>query len=239
MGKTSFMKMEAVSLAKQGIPVLYVSCEVDDEQLLKSILGGMARIPARVYKGLEPMTQEQYQRHMDASEELYNLPFYTLSGGRNSFSKVTTRCNLIKKERGMCPVLILDYIQWLIPKRKGLSFTESIEEEIKDYKDFGIREKTPVLALCQLAREASKPDAKGQFRRPQMQDLSESKAIEQAATSVLLLYREEYYKARHEGRDEARNSAAEILIPKNRYGPTGKELLVWDSWRAMYSEAGA
>jgi replicative DNA helicase len=82
MGKTSFAKTEAISLAKQGIPVLYVSCEVSDKQLIRGILASMARIPNRVYRGVEPMSQEQYERHSEASEELYGLPLYILSGGK-------------------------------------------------------------------------------------------------------------------------------------------------------------
>ena len=135
--------------------------------------------------------------------------------------------------------MILDYIQALVPKRRGMSFTEAIDEAIGEYKEFALRVNVPVIALCQLSRDASKPDPKGQFRRPQMQDLSDSKSIEQWASAVLLLYREEYYKARHDGREESRSSQAEILIPKNRYGAMGRELCVWDSWRAMYTEVGA
>lgn len=239
MGKTSFAKTEAISLAKQGIPVLYVSCEVSDKQLIKGILGSMARIPTRVYRGVEPMTQDQYQRHMEASEELYNLPLFILSGGKKSFSRIASKSEYIKRVKGAYPILILDYIQALVPKRRGMSFTECIDDAISEYKEFALRVNVPVIALCQLSRDASKPDTKGAFRRPQMQDLSDSKSIEQWASAVMLLYREEYYKARHDGREESRTSQAEILIPKNRYGAMGKEMVVWDSWRAMYTEVGA
>ena len=239
MGKTSFAKTEAISLAKQGIPVLYVSCEVSDKQLIRGILASMARIPNRVYRGVEPMSQEQYERHSEASEELYGLPLYILSGGKKSFNRIASKAEFIKRERGAYPVLILDYIQALVSKRRGMSFTESIDEAIGEYKEFALRVNVPVIALCQLSRDASRPDPKGQVRRPQMQDLSDSKSIEQWASAVLLLFREEYYKARHDGREESRSSQAEILIPKNRYGAMGRELCVWDSWRAMYTEVGA
>ena len=239
MGKTSFAKTEAISLAKQGIPVLYVSCEVTDKQLLRGILASMARVPIRMYRGEEPMSQELYQRHAEACEELYTLPLFILSGGKKSFSRVVSKAEFIRREKGQYPVIILDYIQALVPKRRGMSFTESIDEAIGEYKEFALRAQVPIIALCQLSRDVSKPDPKGTIRRPAMYDLADSKAIENWASAVILLFREEYYLARKDGREEARNSAAELLVLKNRYGAMGKESVVWDSRRAMYSEAGA
>lgn len=239
MGKTSFAKTEAISLAKQGIPVLYVSCEVTDKQLLRGILASMARVPIRMYRGEEPMSQELYQRHAEACEELYTLPLFILSGGKKSFSRVVSKAEFIMREKGQYPVIILDYIQALVPKRSNMSFTESIDEAIGEYKEFALRAQVPIIALCQLSRDVSKPDPKGVIRRPAMYDLADSKAIENWASAVILLFREEYYLARKDGREEHRTSQAELLVLKNRYGAMGKELCIWDSWRAMYSEVGA
>jgi replicative DNA helicase len=239
MGKTSFAKTEAINLAKQGIPVLYVSCEVTDKQLLRGILASMARVPIRMYRGEEPMNEEMYQRHAEACEELYTLPLFILSGGKKSFSRVVSKAEFIKREKGQYPTIILDYVQALVPKRKGMSFTESIDEAIGEYKEFALRAQVPIIALCQLSRDVSKPDPKGIIRRPAMYDLADSKAIENWASAVILLFREEYYLARKDGREEHRTSQAELLVLKNRYGAMGKELCIWDSWRAMYSEVGA
>jgi replicative DNA helicase len=239
MGKTSFAKTEAISIAKQGVPVLYVSCEVTDKQLLRGILSSMARVPIRMYRGEEPMSQSDYEKHSQACEELYTLPLYILSGGKKSFSRVVSKAEFIKRERGQYPVVILDYVQALVPKRRGMSFTEAIDEAIGEYKEFALRAQVPIIALCQLSRDVSKPDPKGVIRRPAMYDLADSKAIENWASAVVLLFREEYYKARQEGREENRTSQSELLVLKNRYGAMGRELVIWDSWRAMYSEVGA
>ena len=128
---------------------------------------------------------------------------------------------MMARKYGAMPVIFDDYIQMALNGAKNMHM--EISQMMIDYKTMAKELDTPVLILSQLSRALERQDC----RRPTLADLKESGSIEENSDVVLLLYRQEYYDARKEGRKEIMESEAEFIVAKNREGGLGVAKMVF------------
>jgi replicative DNA helicase len=144
-----------------------------------------------------------------------------------SISQLRSKCRKLKIENNL-GLVIIDYLQLMSGSgsRKNESRQQEISEISRSLKALAREIDCPVIALSQLSRAVESREDK----RPMLSDLRESGAIEQDADMVMFLYREEYYKP-----DTEKKGQAEVIIAKQRSGPTGSVHL---AWLAQYTKFG-
>ena len=211
MGKTAF----ALSIAKNvsagfKIPMAFFSLEMSKEQLVTRLISQVSRIDSsQLRRGkLHNPDIESLQRAMTVLE---NVPIYIDDSAGISVMELRAKTRRLKIEKNI-GLVVVDYLQLM----KAPSHIESREQAIADIsrsmKALAKELKIPIIALSQLNRLVeSRSD-----RRPQLADLRESGAIEQDADVILFIYREDVYK-----KDTDKKGVAEIIIGKQRNGPTG------------------
>lgn len=220
MGKSSLANQIAVSTALSGKVVLLFSPEVSGVQVASKIIGLMAGIPIQDIRQGRVSPLEL----LDHLARLENVPL--VIDDRAGLTTAAVRAtSLRQKERRGLDLVIIDYLQLLHGDGKYPKRYEEITAISGAIKQIARELEVPVIALSQLSRDVeSRAD-----KRPVLADLRESGALEQDADVVILLYREKYYDA---GSDDT----AEIIIAKQRYGPTGTVKVVFDPAVAVFKE---
>src|ERR671936_829436 len=184
------------------------------------------------------ISEADFEKIRDHSIELQSLPLYVDETGGLSISQLTARARRLKRQKGL-DLIVIDYIQLLqgSGKRSDNSRVQEITEITTSLKALAKELNVPVIALSQLSRQVESRDDK----RPQLSDLRESGSIEQDADVVLFVYREEYYLKNREPRAGTEEHAkwmqdmeralgrAEVIIGKQRHGPTGTVELHFDA----------
>ncbi|MEW5703633.1 MAG: replicative DNA helicase [Pseudomonadota bacterium] len=246
MGKTALATNIAFHAAKSrakdtrvpaidGAVVGFFSLEMSAEQLATRILAEEAQVPSEKIRRGE-LSHGDFEKVAMAAQDLANVPFYIDDTPALTIGALRTRARRLKRQHGLS-LIVVDYLQLL-----GSSASRydnrvlEVAEITRGLKALAKELNVPVLALSQLSRAVEQREDK----RPQLSDLRESGAIEQDADVVVFIYREEYYLSRQqppEGTDkhfewqEQMNrvhNVAEILITKQRHGPTGKLDLFFD-----------
>jgi replicative DNA helicase len=212
-----------------GGVVGFFSCEMSAEQLATRIIAERTGIPSSsIRRG--GITEADFEKIRDYSIELQSLPFYVDETGGLSISQLTARARRLKRQKGL-DLIVIDYIQLLSGsgKRGNDNRVQEVTEITTNLKALAKELNVPVIALSQLSRQVENRDDK----RPQLSDLRESGSIEQDADVVMFVYREEYYLANKEPRAVTEEYAkwqtemdlahgkAEVIIGKQRHGPTG------------------
>lgn len=214
MGKTAL----AINIAEHvaidnGIPVAIFSMEMSASQLASRILGSISRVDQHQLR-TGRLSNEEWARLSDGMGRLHDAPVYIdESGGLNAL-EVKARARRLKRQYGKLGLIVVDYIQLMAATSAGENRATEISEISRSLKALAKELDAPVVALSQLSRAVeSRTD-----RRPMMSDLRDSGAIEQDADVVLFIYRESMYN-----RDlpEEQKGIAEIIIGKQRNGPTG------------------
>jgi replicative DNA helicase len=214
--------------ANGGVVGLF-SLEMSSEQLATRIISEQTEIPSSKIRRGE-ITETDFEKLVGCAQMMQKLPLYIDSTGGISIAQLAARCRRLKRQRGL-DVVIIDYIQLMTgsSRRANENRVQEITEITTGLKALAKELNVPVIALSQLSRQVESREDK----RPQLSDLRESGSIEQDADVVLFVYREEYYLKNREpkpGSDEymkwegemhdARGKA-EIIIAKQRHGPTG------------------
>ncbi|MEE8119120.1 MAG: replicative DNA helicase [Gammaproteobacteria bacterium] len=212
MGKTSFaMNIAEHAAVKEKIPTLVFSMEMSGEQLAFRMISSLGRIDqSKVRTGR--LEDEDWPRITSAVTLMSESPMYIDDTPSLNPTEIRARARRIKREFGL-GLVIVDYLQLMqIPSTRENRATE-ISEISRGLKALARELDIPVVALSQLNRNLEqRPD-----KRPVMSDLRESGSIEQDADLIVFIYRDEVY---HE--DSANKGIAEIIIGKQRNGPTGK-----------------
>ena len=217
--------------------VAFFSLEMSAEQLATRIIAEGAEVRSDVIRRGE-IRQNQFDKIFETSRALYTLPLFIDDTPALTIGALRTRARRLKRQQGLS-LIVVDYLQ-LMQGPAGLrseNRVQEVSEITRGLKAVAKELNVPVLALSQLSRQPEQRDDK----RPQLADLRESGSIEQDADVVMFIYREDYYLARerptqkaneskekfnerqadYDSRmDEARNKA-EIIIAKQRHGPTG------------------
>ena len=217
MGKTSFCLNVAQHVAlRKGETVGVFSLEMSKEQLALRMLCSDARVDAhRLRTG--QLGEKDWARLAKAYADLSKSRIYIDDSATNTPLEMRAKCRRLKAEHGLS-LVVVDYLQLV----SGAGRIENRQQEIasisRSMKGLAKELDVPVLALSQLSRA---PEARTD-RRPQLSDLRESGSLEQDADIVMFIYREEEYKASDENR-----GIAEIIIGKQRNGPTGSRKLAF------------
>lgn len=217
--------------------VAFFSLEMSSEQLATRIISEQAGIPSeRIRRG--KITTDEFDRIVEVSRELQSLPLYIDATGGLTIAQVAARARRLKRQRGLGLILV-DYLQLLTgsSRRASEGRVQEVSEITVGLKALAKELNVPIIALSQLSRQVENRDDK----RPQLADLRESGSIEQDADVVLFIYREEYYLARKEPRPNTQEhfdwqelmnkvtGVAEVIIGKQRHGPTGIVELQFDA----------
>jgi replicative DNA helicase len=226
-----------------GGQVGFFSLEMSSEQLATRILSAQAEISSSdIRRG--NIHESQFTRLVDVSNSLATVPLYLDDTGGLSVAQLAARARRLKRQKGL-DLIIIDYIQLLSgsSKRASENRVQEITEITTTLKALAKELDVPIIALSQLSRQVESRDDK----RPQLSDLRESGSIEQDADVVLFIYREEYYLKNKEPREgspdhlswqsemEKVHGRAEVIIGKQRHGPTGTVQL---SFEGQYTRFG-
>jgi replicative DNA helicase len=244
MGKTSLATNMAYNIARawrgevradgrtesvNGGIVGFFSLEMSAPQLANRIISEQTEIPShRILRGeIDP---SDFDKIAKVAREMEALPLYIDETGGISIAQLTARARRLKRQRGL-DLLIIDYIQLLTgsAKRAQQGRVQEVTEITTGLKALAKELNVPILALSQLSRQVESRDDK----RPQLSDLRESGSIEQDADIVMFVYRDEYYLKNREPKPgteehlkwqadmEMAYGKAEVIIGKQRHGPTG------------------
>ena len=246
MGKTALATniafYAAKNIEKKGTKstVAFFSLEMSSEQLSTRILSEQSRIRSNdIRRG--KVSEKEFEQFIETSKDIYDLPLYIDETPAITISAISNRSRRIKRLFGL-ELIVVDYIQLMRSGRKmEFNRVQEISEITQGLKALAKELDVPVLALSQLSRQVEQRDDK----KPQLSDLRESGSIEQDADVVMFVFREAYYQERKEPTvgtmehaewqqkmDEI-SSLAEIMIGKQRHGPTGN---VKVEFEAMYTK---
>ena len=248
MGKTALATNIAFNAAKKiqedgrKSTIAFFSLEMSSEQLSTRILAEQSRIKSNdIRRGR--ISEEQFDKFIETSKNISELPLYIDETPAISIAALSNRARRIKRLYGL-DMVVVDYIQLM----KASNFREGRVQEISEItqglKALAKELSVPVLALSQLSRAVESRDIK----KPQLSDLRESGSIEQDADVVMFVYREAYYLEKLEPRPATVEHAewqskmneisnlAEIIIGKQRHGPTGNVRLEFEAMFTKFKD---
>ena len=218
--------------------VVIFSLEMSADQLATRLLAEESRVSGdRIRRG--DINERDFDRFVAVSKELQNLPLFIDDTPAINLSALRTRCRRLSRTRGLS-LVVIDYLQLMRPN-PGTRFESRVLEIsmiTQGLKALAKELQVPVMALSQLSRAVESREDK----RPQLSDLRESGSIEQDADAVMFVYRDEYYLQQRAPKEmafdnsekfqnaldkwqrdmEAVHNKAELLLEKQRHGPTGK-----------------
>jgi len=238
------VKPDGHTVTVNGGIVGFFSLEMSAEQLATRIIAEQTGIPSnQIRRG--NIGEGDFERIKDYSIELQHLPLYVDETGGLSVAQLAARARRLKRQRGL-DLLVIDYLQLLqgSTRRSSENRVQEITEITTKLKALAKELNVPILALSQLSRQVESRDDK----RPQLSDLRESGSIEQDADVVLFVYREEYYHLMRKPLESNRekfaewlaesdkvHGKAEVIIGKQRHGPTGTVELQFDAAVTRFS----
>ena len=246
MGKTALATNIAFHAAKNiekknsKSTVAFFSLEMSSEQLSTRILSEQSRIKSNdIRRGR--VSESEFEKFIETSKNIFDLPLYIDETPAITIAAISNRSRRIKRLFGL-ELVVVDYIQLMRSSgKKEYNRVQEISEITQGLKALAKELDVPVLALSQLSRQVEQRDNK----KPQLSDLRESGSIEQDADVVMFVYREAYYLENKEPTagsiehaewrqkmDEV-SRLAEIMISKQRHGPTGN---VKVEFEAMYTK---
>ncbi len=236
------VKPDGSHIAKNGGIVGFFSLEMSAEQLATRVIAEQSGVASyKIRRG--DIADDEFHRISEAAREMQQVPLYIDATGGLSIAQLVARARRLKRQRGL-DVLVVDYLQLLSgSKSRDGNRVQELTEITTGLKALAKELNVPVVALSQLSRQVEQRDDK----RPQLSDLRESGSIEQDADVVMFVYREEYYLQAREpkpGTEEhakwqadmdAVHAKAEVIIGKQRHGPTGTVPLAFEAAMTRFS----
>ncbi len=248
MGKTALATNIAFYAAKKiqddnkQSCVAFFSLEMSSEQLSTRILAEQSKIKSNdIRRGR--ISEEQFDKFLETSKDIAELPLYIDETPAISIAALSNRARRIKRLHGL-DLIVVDYIQLMRATNTKDGRVQEISEITQGLKAIAKELAVPVVALSQLSRAVEQRDDK----KPQLSDLRESGSIEQDADVVMFVYREAYYLERKEPRPATVEHAewqakmnevsnlAEIIIGKQRHGPTGNIMLEFEAMFTKFKD---
>jgi len=213
VGKTSFALNVAQHVAiREGRAVGFFSLEMSKEQIGFRVLCSEADVDAKkVRDGYA--SKEAMQRLVLAQSKIHGAQFYIDDSAALNVPEMRAKAQRLKREHGL-DLLIVDYMQLMAGHGRFDNRTQEVSMISRGLKLLAKELRVPIIALSQLSRQPEQ--RKGELRKPQLADLRDSGSIEQDADMVVFLYREELYD-----KETERKGLANVIIAKQRNGPTG------------------
>lgn len=217
MGKTAFaLNIAQYAAVKAKVPTAIFSLEMSKEQLVNRLLCAEANVDSHKLR-TGNLDDEDWPRLAAALAPLSEAPLYIDDTPAISALELRSKARRLKIEKGL-GLIVIDYLQLMQGRQNAESRQQEISEISRSLKALARELNVPVVALSQLSRA---PEIRADHR-PILSDLRESGAMEQDADVVAFLYRDEYYNP-----DTDKKNIAEVIIAKQRNGPTGVVELVW------------
>ena len=259
MGKTSLATNIAFNIANafrgeqqsdgsvkavDGGVVGFYSLEMSSEQLATRIISEQTEISSSKIRRGE-ITESDFEKLVACSNMMQRLPLYIDQTGGISIAQLAARARRLKRQRGL-DVMVIDYVQLMTGSsaKASQNRVQEITEITTGLKALAKELNVPIIALSQLSRQVESRDDK----RPQLSDLRESGSIEQDADVVMFVYREEYYLKNKEPKPGTEEyvawegelaeamGKAEVIIAKQRHGPTGSVPLGFQAEFTRFSD---
>lgn len=226
MGKTAFaLNLAAHAACKRHITTAIFSLEMSKVQLMNRFLAMESGVSAQNMR-TGNLSDGEWEKLVEGAAILGDSGLVIDDTPGISISDMRSKCRKIKLEHDNLGLIIIDYIQLMTSNSRSESRQQEVSEISRSLKALARELNVPVIALSQLSRAVEqRPD-----HRPMLSDLRESGAIEQDADVVMFLYRDEYYK-----KDTDKPGVAEVIIAKQRNGPTGTVELAWIGDRQRFA----
>ena len=226
MGKTALALNVAEQMALRGNAVGIFSLEMSKLQLVQRMLSALSGVNSqRIRRGM--LNPDDYHELHVACGKLQEAAIYIDDTPGLSLLQLRAKARRMAAKHDV-KVILIDYMQLMSSGRRAESRQVEISEISRGIKAMARELNVPVICLSQLNRASEQREG----HRPRMSDLRESGSIEQDADVVMMLHREEYY---HQGdpdwaiNNEDRVGVAELIVTKQRNGPTGVVTLTWVS----------
>ena len=212
MGKTAFCLNIASNAALEGQGVAIFSLEMSKESLVHRMLTAMARVDSqRVRQG--SLRDFDFTQLARAAGILQSCPIWIDDTPALTLLEMRSKARRLKAENDL-RMVVVDYLQLMRSPEYSENRVQEISDISRSLKALARELEIPVIALSQLSRAS---EQRGGERKPILSDLRDSGAIEQDADLVLFIHRPEYY----DREDESKRGLAEVMLSKNRNGPTG------------------
>jgi replicative DNA helicase len=227
-GKTALALNMAENIAiRGGLPVAVFSLEMSKESLLQRLVASVAQVDAHKFR-TGHLSREDWRRMTEGLGQISSAPLWVDDAGSISVLEIGAKARRLKRDKGLS-LLIVDYLQLITARGRFNSRQEEVASISRGLKALAKELRIPVLVLSQLTRAPEREE-----RGPQLSDLRESGAIEQDADVVMFIYRPNFFNmnATPEERE-----MADILIAKQRNGPTDKVKFVFRSRLTRFEEA--
>ena len=219
MGKTSFaLGMASHAAIKGQRPVLVFSLEMGHMELTQRLLCADARIDSTKMRDGR-LSDDDWNRITGAISRLSNAPMWIDDNPNVTVMEIRARARRLKSQVGDLAMVVVDYLQLMTGRQSADNRQVEVAEISRGLKILARELQCPVVALSQLSRNLEMR----QQKRPMLADLRESGAIEQDADVVMFIYRDEVYNP--DNADTA--GTAEIIVAKNRNGPTATTTLAF------------
>lgn len=237
MGKTAFALNIAANVAFRGQrqdgqkkAVYIASLEMSADDLTDRLVSSEAKINLREIGPTEQKTEEEkeavIQKALAAYEAIYEADLRIDDDGAATLAGIKAGVRRWKSEKGRLDLVVVDYIGLIVPAPGAPTRENEISTISRGFKALAMELDVPIILLVQLNRSV---EAR-QIKRPMLSDLRESGALEQDADVVIFLYREDYYK----GVDEPPTHITDVIVAKNRKGPTGTISLYWNEEYTLF-----
>lgn len=217
MGKTAFaLSLLDYVVCRKNKSAAIFSLEMSKEQLINRLFAMEARIDAQKIRSGE-LNEEEWESLMESAELIGSSSLIIDDTPGISATELRSKCRKYKLEHDIS-LVVIDYIQLMSSGMRTESRQQEISDISRSLKSLARELDIPVIALSQLNRSVETRSD----HRPMMSDIRESGAIEQDADVIMFLYRDDYYNPETEERN-----VAEVIIAKQRNGPTGTIKLTW------------
>ena len=227
IGKTALGLQIAENAALNDQRALVVSLEMKDRELVDRMLAKYSGVDGRKIRARK-LNDENMRALRGSAITLNDIPLFVWDPSTSSASQIRGVARL-EHARRKIELLVVDYIGLVKPADRTRQRHEQIGEVTATLKALAKELGIPIIALCQLNREA-------ETNRPHLANLKDSGSIEQDADVVIFLHKEERYSA---SQDPNRTQSVELIVAKNRNGDTGKLMLGWEPVATRFFDPNA
>ncbi|MEN6451619.1 MAG: replicative DNA helicase [Thermoguttaceae bacterium] len=223
MGKTALATNIAEYVAtKSNVATLFVSLEMARTELAQRMLCSQGRIDASKFRS-GFLSGDDRKKLVEASALLSAAPMFVDDTPFRTCTEIAASARRLKRKSNL-GLVVIDYLQLIAPDDPRDPRQEQVAKMARRLKALARELKIPVLCLAQLNRQV---EASKEGHRPKLSHLRESGAIEQDADVVMFVHREEYYHTREEAMEKGILGQADVIVAKQRNGPTGDVKLAW------------
>ncbi len=227
MGKTAFALniLQHVAVREEKVVAMF-SLEMSKDQLLSRMICSESLIDSQKLRAGK-LDDSDWEKLAMGAVVMSEASIYIDDTASISLGEMRSKCRKLKVEKGL-DLIVIDYLQLMSGSGRTNSREQEISEISRGLKALAREMDAPVIALSQLSRA---PELRAD-KRPILSDLRESGAIEQDADVVMFLYRDEYYN-----KDTEFKNVAEVILAKQRNGPTGTVKLIWSGQYTKFRDA--